>query len=461
MAAPLVLAASELGNSADAQKAAVVEREQLPVRAVPATLRLTYYDPSRDYQTGEARAIAGEESGNEAQRELPAVLSADDAKTIVQHILARQWAARDRLTLRLRPARMGLEPGAIVQPSVAPGSWLVDRCTIEGFVTIAELRPLWHSTAALAADGGRIIAGNDVVQGPTSLLLIDAADPMQPEASAPAILIAASSAEPGWSARALSVSCSGHTFATETAVRKSVLGSATSVLADAEPYLIDAVNSVEVELVDAQQWLTSCDDDALADGMNLALLGGELVQFAEVAPLGQGCFRLSRLLRGRGGTEWAAATHAAGEPFCLIDRSSLRALPVPQWARGAILSAADRDGSVASVTFNGESVRPLQPANLSAVIDGAGNLALEWMRRSRSGFAWVDEIDAPIGESREQYRVTISGVATSLDYTSEQPSFVVPAFDLASIGSGSASVEVRQLGDWSASRAAHIMIDLP
>jgi len=457
---PVALLPDELGSSADGRKAAVLEREQLPVRAVPSTLRLTYYDPERDYQSGEARAIAGEQGGSEAQLELPAVLSADAAKSLAQQMLARRWAARDRLILRLPPARSTLEPGSVVQCAEAPGSWLIEKSTIDGFVNIVELRPLWEPAAALAGDGGRIVPNEDVVQGPTSLLLIDAANPFDAEAGAPGVLIASSSADAGWSVRPLTVSASGQIFLAQTAARKSILGRAVSLLADAEPFLIDETNTVDIELVDAQQWLTSCDEVALANGANLAVLGKELVQFGTVTPLSEGRFRLSRLLRGRGGTEWASAAHAIDEGFCVIDASSLRALSLPPWMRGASVSVADRDGSESSITFSGEAVRPLSPAGLSAAIDASGNLVLKWIRRSRSGFVWVDEIDAPIGESREEYRVTVTGVGATLEYTSEQSSLVVPASDLASAGGGPATVEVRQLGDWAASRPAQLAIDL-
>ena len=127
-APPVTLTSEELGNSADDAQAPKVQREQTPVRSVPSALRLSYYDPERDYQSGEARAIAGEQVGNEVRQEVPAVLSAADAKSLVQRILARQWASRDRLMLRLPPARLALEPGSIVQTEVAPGSWIVDTC---------------------------------------------------------------------------------------------------------------------------------------------------------------------------------------------------------------------------------------------------------------------------------------------------------------------------------------------
>src|SRR4051812_29959245 len=71
-------------------------------------------------------------------------------------------------------------------------------------------------------------------------------------------------------------------------------------------------------------WLTSCDDDAMSAGANLALIGGELIQFADVTPLGGGRFRLARLMRGRAGTESAIPEHAIDEAFCVIEAGSLQ-----------------------------------------------------------------------------------------------------------------------------------------
>lgn len=458
-AGAIVVDADELGSSTE-QTAPKLQREQLAASAVPSTLRLTYYDPERDYQTGEARAVAGEQGANESQRDLPAALTATDAKSLAQQMLARQWAARDRLTLRLPPRRIGLEPGSLVDPGVAAGSWLVDKCTIDGFVTIAELRPAWQPNTSVAADGGRIVANPDVVAAPTTLALIDAPDITGAPASGPTIMIAVSCASPGWTSRGITVAGSGQTFATATASRKALLGHALTVLAPADPYLIDEVNSVDIELIDGEQWMTSCDDDALSGGANLAVLGSELLQFGTATALGGGRFRLARLLRGRGGTEWAAAAHALGETFCLADANALRALALPISMRGTTISVEDSEDSTASLTFAARSVQPLAPVDASAVIDSAGNLNLGWTRRSRSGFAWVDEVDAPIGESREEYRVTISTATAAIELTTDQPSLVVDASGLAALGGGTAAIELRQIGDWSASMPAQLTVEL-
>lgn len=455
------IAADELGNSDDGQPAARIQRQQSPVIDLPSTLRLTYYDPDRDYQSGEARAVAGDDGNVEMQLELPAVVSAGDAKNLVQQMLARQWAQRDKLVLRLPPQRISLEPGTVLSPGLEPSGWVVEKSTIDRFVSVLELRPSWNPTSALAADPGRVAANDDVAASPMSLALIDAPATGGDQSGGAAILVAASSPDRGWHIRPLAVTGAGQSFATVTASAKSVLGRAVSALGAADPHLIDEVNSVEVELVDTDQWLTSCDDDALADGTNLAMIGDEVVQFGSAMPLGQGLFRLERLLRGRGGTEWATGEHAAGEIFCLLDGNSLRSVTIPAWMRGVELVVADRDGATGTIVFGAEAARPITPGDLTAVIDVDSNLAISWTRRSRVGFAWLDEVDAPVGESREQYSVAISSAAGSLEYIADQPALTVTAGDLPTLGPGPASIEVRQLGDLAASRPAQLTIQLP
>jgi hypothetical protein len=451
---------NELGNSSGNSRQPRLHREQLPASAAPAALRLTYYDPARDYQTGEARAVAGEQGGVEAQRELPAVLGASDAKSLAQQMITRAWASRDRLTLRLPPKRLALQPGSELQLPFSPSLWTVEKTSIDGFVVVAELRPTSAVAAQIVGEPGRIVDSSDVVAGPLSLALLDIPNVLGLAATQPVLLIAASNATGGWKRRAVNVSFGGQTVATQTARRKSLLGTAATVLGAGGADLIDDRNSVEVMLIDTDQWLTSCDDDALAAGENLAVLGSELLQFGSATPLGGGRFRLTHLLRGRGGTEWACGDHAAGEAFCVIQASALTPISLPVSSIGALVSGEANDAG-ASTQFAGQSVRPLSPVQLQAAFQSNGDLLLSWTRRSRQGFAWVDGVDAPLGEMREQYRVDVSGMVASIELVAEEPSLTIAASDLAVVGAVSATIEVRQIGDLAVSMPARLTINLP
>lgn len=460
---PVAVADEELGNSADGERVARIEREQGPVRAVPAALRLAFYDPDRDYQSGEARASAGEQGGAERSTELAAVVDAASAKAIVNRSLARSWAQRDRLTLRLPPKFLALEPGTRLAVPLSPAEWIIESCTIEGLVAIVGLRAAAQAEVVLEAQGGRIAANANAPQGALTLALFDAPELSGASATSPTLLLAASTATPGWRRRAVQVEVGGQSFGFRLPARKSVLGAAIAALAPGDPYVIDAVNSVEIQLVDADQWLTSCDDAALGIGANLALLGRELIQFADAVPTGVGRFRLARLLRGRGGTEWAMATHLAAEPFALAGADHVTALALPPWTMGASASVSPvgAAGAAVQAMVGGEGLRPPAPVGLEALFEAGGALALRWTRRSRDGWAWRDEVEVPLGESAEAYAVTITGSAGSLELSCAEPQLTIAPAELADAGPGPASVAVRQIGDFAASRPATLSITLP
>jgi hypothetical protein len=453
------LIGDELGNSSDNNPEPRLEREQASVRSVPAALRITYYDPARDYQTGEARAVAGEAPGSEERQDLPAVLSAGDAKSLAEQALARAWTQRDKLTLRLPPSRLDLEPGDQLELSLNPSTWAIQKITIDGFVVLAELSPSAAAAATVAGDGGRIVPNEDVVAGPVTLALLDIPN-VASASNIPTVLLAASSETSGWKPQTVAIELGGQRLAVQTARSKSILGSAATALAAADASLIDEQNSFEVQLLDADQWLTSCDDDALAGGTNLAALGSELIQFGSATSLGSGRFELRQLLRGRGGTEWACSGHAAGESFCLLQASALQEIALPGWSLGAEISATTVGGTGASITFGGEALRPPSPVNLTARRSSGGDLVIGWTRRSRQGFAWVDGVDSPLGEGIEQYRVMLTGTAGSIELTTGQPDLTVLSGDLVPLGPGTAIIQVTQIGDFASSRLAQLSISL-
>jgi len=66
----------------------------------------------------------------------------------------------------------------------------------------------------------------------------------------------------------------------------------------------------------------------------------------------------------------------------------------------------------------------------------------------------------PLGERIEQYGVTITVGANAAEYACGTPQLTVQSADLASLGSGSAVIAVKQIGDWGASRVALTQITL-
>jgi len=150
------------------------------------------------------------------------------------------------------------------------------------------------------------------------------------------------------------------------------------------------------------------------------------VQFASALPIGPKRFRLSGLLRGARGSEWAMNGHAPGEIFVLIQAGAVQELVLPRSAVGTsasvvALGLADQNALPIECEVSGEATRPPSPINLVGEILTDGSLSLAWKRRSRIGWTWPSTSEPPLGESAEKYMVTVSGSAGALSFETLQP----------------------------------------
>lgn len=232
------------------------------------------------------------------------------------------------------------------------------------------------------------------------------------------------------------------------------LRTAATIMPNGQSALFDSA-VVEVELLHEAMWLESHSDDSLVAGRNLALLGDELFQFGFAEPLGAGRFRLSRLLRGRRGTEAAMPSHAAGERFVLLDPDALKPLEIAAGMTGApiellAIGVGDHEPFTIDAAVEGRSVRPPAPVHLSAKRETGGHIRFRWTRRSRLGWVWADGGDAPLGEESEAWRVTIApdiGISRAVDVA--QSSYLYTAAEQAADGAQAAtqfSLSVAQMG---------------
>jgi hypothetical protein len=465
---PVPIAESELGASA-AGAGGRSEWLRRSGDSVPAEASLAYYDPARDYQTGLQRASRPGAALISDRSAVAAALDAATAKGLAAGRLERLWAARRSARLNLGWSRLALGAGRRVRVGGRPGLWKVARWTLDRMVLTLELTgvPATAPAAPGQASPGRPVDQPDRVQGPTSILLLDLPALTEELPGRPRLLVAAAGVEPGWRRADLTASFDGGTSwtAAGSTAAPAVLGAALEVPGAAGSALIDELGRIEVELLNEGMWLESRSDSALADGANLALLGEELIQFGLAEPLGERRFRLSRLLRGRRGTEWAAGLHAPGEPFALIEAEGLAVVEAPLGALGgeARLLAqglGDPEGVLAVRTLAGEGMRPPAPVHLRAQRLANGDLVLSWVRRSRAGWVWLSGIDTALGEETESYRLTLAAGDFARSIALAAPAFLYTAAEQAADGvAGPLSVEVVQLGTSAPSRPATLVTD--
>jgi hypothetical protein len=370
-------------------------------------------------------------------------------------------AERVAATVTTGWAGAAVRPGALLSLEGESGSWRVRRWTLGDMRVKLELvRAPSAATLSSESSSGRVLREEDQLHGATSLRLVEL--PLTDGGDRPAVVALAAGEEAGWRSASLSVSYDGGASWRDIGgtAAPAVMGSAVTRLPAGQSALFDASGTVEVELLSDAMPLAALNDDALVAGANLALIGNELVQFGAAERIGPRRYRLSRLLRGRRGTEWAAGAHQAGEPFALIDRETALPVDVPEGlgigGAVALLASGVGDGepAEAELLLGGEALRPPSPVHLRAAAFPNGDVLLSWVRRSRLGWSWTSGSDTPLGEEREAYRVTLSGAGFSRSAEVGAPAYTYGAAERAADGAGPVEVRVVQVGTHAHSRAA-------
>jgi hypothetical protein len=438
--------------------------------SVAGEVSIAYHDVARDYQTGLQRASRGSPALRSDRRALPAALTASAAKGFAERRLSALWAGRASARLELCWNESGTRPGSFVRFEGHDGVWKVERWTLGRLSAKLELVQVGSdlSQDSGTASPGRPIGHLEPVHGPTTLRLYDLPLPnLDPEQ--PTLIAMAAGVESGWRRAELSTSFdSGASWQpVGYSAAPAVLGQTVGALGAAGSALFDERQWVVVELLNDVMWLESRSDHALSLGDNLGLVGQELIQFGRAEPLGSGRFRLSRLLRGRRGTEWAAHLHQPGEDFALIAAHSTTILDgsAAGYAGEVRLMAVgrgdDSEPVTASRAISAEALRPPTPVHLRALWVG-DDLKIDWVRRSRQGWNWQSGTDAPLGEQEEAYLLQISGSGALRRTTLSRPGFVYTAAQRAFDGhAGSFTVSVEQMGTFARSRAAQISVSKP
>ncbi len=383
---------------------------------VPDAVWLSYSDLDRDFQTGIQAATRRSPVLRLDQHDLTITAQAGDVKALAVQAMQRAIATRTTAKLALPWRHAAIGPGDLLTAGDDPVPWRVSQRTITGAVIDLDLVRVAGDVMVLSpADAGRPYLAADEPQGATTLAVLDV--PALPAAlpTTPQLLLAAGGATAGWRRADVLISRDGgESYSVATSIAgAATLGTTLTALPPGNTVRWDRLSTLDIELASDSADLQSAGEDAVLAGANLAAVGDELIQFATVAAIGVRRYRLSTLLRGRRGSEAAAAGHSAGERFVLLD-DRLATLDLPAEALGAPLllkavGPGDDPATVAaqSVIPRGAGLRPLSPAALTATLVANGDRVITWQRRSRAGFAWSDGTDAPLAEDSERYRVTI------------------------------------------------------
>lgn len=435
------------------------ERRRAPLSSLPGTIRLRHYEPDRDYQLGQQMSQVAGGGVREERIDLPAALPAASARALAGRLAGAAADGRETVVLRADLAAAALTVGQVVTLEDG-GGWRLSERTIRGDEIWLELKRYQPLPANdVPADPGVPVGAPDWPDAIGTVHVLDLPNLASPAASAPQVLIAAAGSNDGWrGADCWFVPGPGaEPIAIGTARPAAALGHFAAPLAAGSASLFDLANAALVELVNPAMTLESVSDAALVGGANKAMVGGELLQFGRAEIVSPGVWRLSRLLRGRAGTD-AATIHAAGEPFVLLDDPAALMLPeaLAGWAESgaAALQWVPRGGTMPTeiaVPAAGRALRPLAPVYGRVGPDGAGGVIATWIRRSRIDAGWRDQVDLPFGESREAWRATLTPTVPGIGpWDLASPTLAIAAGELAALPPG-AALDIRQVGDFALS----------
>jgi hypothetical protein len=432
---------------------------------LPGTAKITHIAGGQDYRqaVAEARRLTGG-STRVAQAELPVVLEGFQAEAIAEAFLFEAWASRERAQLTLPPSLIALEPGDVVELDV-DGAGRLYRITEIGERGAREIEALSIDPEVYGLSRTREREGRggegDFLGQPLAVFL-DLPLLRGDEPAEAGYVAAIQTPWPGGVAFYRSPEATGYTLKA-IATAPAVIGSTLDALPAGPEWRIDYAHTVRV-LIEGGE-LTSVTRVQMLAGQNVAALETapgmwEILQFETATLVAPRTYALSGLLRGQAGSEWAmAGVLPAGARFVLLDGAVARVgltidevgLPYT-WKVGPSRRAiGDPSYLTVAHSFRGEGLKPLSPAHVRGTRNGAGDLALTWLRRTRSGGDTWETADVPVAEGSERYEVdvldgasvkrTIAVAAPAAGYTAAE--------QVADFGSVQSAVTVRvhQLSD--------------
>lgn len=398
----------------------IIQREQ--EAELPSVLAISYQDINADFRsvTCSSRRLVGE-SRRVRDVQIPLVTSYDRILPATERWLQSLWLERDRLAFAVATSRIDIEVGDII--AIEDNSKLVVVSRIdEG----AERRLQTRAVAGnnLAASGantaGRVADSlrTDTI-GPPSVAILDL--PLLTGDEIPHAPRIAVTAQPWPGGAPVFISGADTGFILrQTIERPASVGRLKSALPIGPVGVFDNATVVEVELLRGQ--LFSVDDLLLFSGRNVLAIQSiagtwEVLQFANAELIGEGHWRLSRLLRAQAGTEDAMAAGFANDARVVVVNGAVEDLDLTRSEAERQINlrvglvgqdATDQFVTSLSVTSARRGLLPLSPVHLGAVRDPQNDdLMLSWIRRTRiDGDLW-EVPDVPLAEEREEYQISI------------------------------------------------------
>ncbi|MBX9726213.1 MAG: glycoside hydrolase TIM-barrel-like domain-containing protein [Rickettsiales bacterium] len=440
---------------------------------LPRQVDVIYLNRTADYQAGtQSSQRQTVKAVDYATVNLPIVLTDQEAKVVADVSLYNAWVGRVQYQFSLPPKYALLEPSDVITITKDGAAYLM-RLTGTKLV-----RSGMQDVTAVAEDVSSYDFYNPAgstpptIQPPstisaTRLELLDLPAFPTDGVTDANLRYGVVGLGDGWSGSAVYRSDDGgaNYALMQTVTAQATLGAVLNIIPAGTIYAWDDITTIDVLLTFGE--LQSVTDLAVLNGANACVIANEVIQFGTATLLDTNKYRLSHLLRGRLGTEWAVTGHVAGERFVLLTNAVARELMA---SSGWGISKKYKPVTVGSTlgattaqdfTYAARALKPYAPAHITGSRNGGGDLTLNWVRRTRLNGDWKDAVDVPLSEESERYEVdilsgvtlkrTITGLTTPTtiytaaqqvtDFGSAQPSIMVNVYQLSTaVGRGFAGI---------------------
>ena len=448
------LAAHEHG-SALPETALVTRKQEMEL---PLETTIQYLDTGSAYQVGAQYAQRlVTESENKISINMAIAMSATKAKQIADVLLYDAWTGRTQLDFATGWKYAYLEPTDVIN-IVKDGRTYAVRLTDEDYALVSQRRAVLEDPTIYTQSGAaaEILAPDEsLALTPLSRLALMDIPLLRDSDDGVGFYAAACGYGAGWyGAQVYKSADGGATWGTFGAgfLNDAAIGVSTTALGAFAQNIFDEHNSVTVVLLNGE--LASDTEANVLNGVNAALLGAEIIQFKTATLVADNTYTLTGLLRGRRGTEWAAASHVVGDRFVLLDASAIYVLDgasseydLERHYRAATFGGFLDEAETVAFTNTAVAQTPLSGVQLGGGRNASGDITINWTRRTRISGGWNNYSDVPLGEASESYEVEIwtSGYATlKRTLTSSTPTVTyTSAQQTTDFGSNQSTVYVR------------------
>lgn len=396
---------------------------------LPQAVTVLFNDQTLNYQQGKQLKgrnprIITLETKNQKIMSLPFSLTPQQARQLAEAHLYSEWENRSSYAINLwRALYLLLDPGDWIQFVYEGLTFIarivscdVGRGAVVGLACVAD-DPRDYVSEAVGETNAAFVSPVSRTLAQTILYLLDM--PLLRDGDAnpggSGFYAAMGSLSPDWLSASLFESSDDVNFSfLDNSDGPVAFGGALTILAaPRSPWDWDTVNSLTVQMQSGT--LAGDTDINVMNGANALIVGDEIIQFADCVDNGGGSFTVSRLLRGRRGTEWACGTHVADETVIAVtvagallrEQRPLAEIGQLRHYRGVTGGDVVTDAPDNDLTLAGNDLKPYAPCHIGGFLDANSNVLITWMRRTRVGWASLSQDPVPLSEDSELYDVDI------------------------------------------------------